>query len=113
MEELASELMEELTVETAFTIPVFGGIPVAESVVITWVIMAVLVILSICLTRNLKVENPSRRQVIVEYCVTWLQNLVKGFLGEEGGRPVLSFRRQCSASPAFCAEGCGGGSRPC
>lgn len=88
MEELAKELMEELTCETAFTIPVFGGIPVSESVVVTWLIMAVLVILSICMTRNLRVESPSRRQVIVEYCVTWLQNLVKGFLGEEGKQYV-------------------------
>ena len=30
---------------TAFTIPLFGGIPVPESVVVTWGIMAFLVIL--------------------------------------------------------------------
>ena len=36
--------MEELNCETTFTIPVFGGIPVAESVVVTWVIMAVLLV---------------------------------------------------------------------
>ena len=88
MEELAKELMEELNCETAFTIPLLGGIPIAESVVVTWVIMAILVILSICMTRNLKVENPSRRQVVVEFCVTWLQNLVKGFIGEEGTQYV-------------------------
>ena len=41
-EELSKALMEELNCETAFTIPVFGGIPVAESVVVTWIIMAVL-----------------------------------------------------------------------
>lgn len=49
--------MEELNCETAFTIPVFGGIPVAESVVVTWIIMAVLLLGSIILVRNLKVEN--------------------------------------------------------
>lgn len=41
-EELSKALMEELNCETAFTIPVFGGIPIAESVVVTWIIMAVL-----------------------------------------------------------------------
>ena len=46
--------MEELNCETAFTIPVFGGIPVAESVVVTWIIMAVLLLGSIILVRNLK-----------------------------------------------------------
>ena len=49
--------MEELNCETVFTIPVFGGIPIAESVVVSWIIMAVLTILSICLVRNLKVEE--------------------------------------------------------
>jgi len=42
IENLSEELMEELTVETSFTIPIFGGIAVAESVVATWGIMAVL-----------------------------------------------------------------------
>ena len=88
MEEIASELLEELNCETAFTIPILGGIPIAESVVITWVIMAFMVILSICLTRNFKVENPGRRQIAVEYCVTALQNMVKGIIGEEGKRYV-------------------------
>ena len=46
--------MEELDSHTAFTIPIFGGIPVAESVVVTWGIMAFLVILSILFTRHLK-----------------------------------------------------------
>ena len=88
MEEIASELLEELNCETAFTIPILGGIPIAESVVITWVIMAFMVILSICLTRNFKVENHGRRQIAVEYCVTALQNMVKGIIGEEGKRYV-------------------------
>ena len=46
-EDLAERLMEELNCETVFTIPVFGGIPIAESVVVSWIIMAVLTILSI------------------------------------------------------------------
>ena len=44
MGSLAEELMNELNCETAFTIPVFGGIPVPESVVATWIIMAFLVV---------------------------------------------------------------------
>ena len=56
-EELSKALMEELNCETAFTIPVFGGIPVAESVVVTWVIMAVLLVAAFFLGRNLRVEN--------------------------------------------------------
>ncbi len=48
--------MEELNCETVFTLPIVGGI--SESVVVTWIIMAVLVLASIILVRNLKVENP-------------------------------------------------------
>ena len=84
MEQIANGLLEELNCDTAFTIPVFGGIEVAESVVITWVIMAFMLILAICMTRNLKVQNPGKRQVILETAVCGLQNMVKGIIGEEG-----------------------------
>lgn len=84
MEQIANELLEELNCDTAFTIPVFGGIEVAESVVITWVIMAFMLILAICMTRNLKVQNPGKRQVILETAVCGLQNMVKGIIGEDG-----------------------------
>lgn len=85
MEKLAAELMEQLNCDTAFTIPIFGGIDIAESVVITWVIMAVICIASIILTRNLKVSNISRRQLVAETIVTSLQKFVRGMVGEEGG----------------------------
>ena len=42
--ELSEKLMEELECRTVFTIPVFGGIDVAESVVVTWIIMGFILI---------------------------------------------------------------------
>ena len=54
MEKLAANLLEELNCENVFTIPVFGGIGVSESTVVTWVIMAVLTLLAWLMTRNLK-----------------------------------------------------------
>ena len=83
-EELSKQLMEELNCETAFTIPVFGGIPVAESVVVTWVIMAVLLLGSIILVRNLKVENVGKKQVVLETVVGGLYNFFYDLLGEDG-----------------------------
>lgn len=80
--------MEELNCETVFTIPVFGGIPVGESVVVTWIIMAVLVILAILMTRNLKVENPGKGQIILETAVSSLHNLVSEMVGEKGQQYV-------------------------
>ena len=80
--------MEELEAATAFTIPIFGGIEVAESTVISWVIMAIIMILTLVLTRNMKVENPGKLQVGVEYVVESLQNIVRGIVGHEGERYV-------------------------
>lgn len=64
-----------------FKIPLFGGIKVTESIVNMWIIMAVLVIVSIWLTRGLKVRNPSRKQLVVEKLVTMLNNIVKDNMG--------------------------------
>ena len=80
--------MEELDCKTAFTIPVFGGIPVAESVVITWVIMAILVIGSIVLVRGLRVENVSKKQLVLETIVGTLYDFFYDLLGEKGKRYI-------------------------
>ena len=81
MGNLGETLMEELNCETVFSI---GGIEFAESVVVTWIIKAVVVLASMLLTRNLKVEHPGRGQLMLEYVVTWLQGIGKGIVGEEG-----------------------------
>ena len=81
MEGIRDKLVEELNNRTAFTIPVFGGIPVGESVVITWGIMAFLVVLSIILTRNLK-KVPGKRQLVAELYVGFMNNFAKKYMGE-------------------------------
>ncbi len=80
--------MEELNCETVFTFPVFGGISVNESTVVTWIIMAALVIISILLTRNLKVENPGKIQLLLESAVTWAYNFFEDIFGKENRRYV-------------------------
>lgn len=92
MEELAAKLLAELNCETAFSvtlpdsIPLLGGfeIQVAESVVVTWVIMALILLFSMILTRNLKVQNIGKRQLVAETIVTKLEGFVAGMVGEEG-----------------------------
>ena len=87
-----NSLLEELNCETVFTIPVFGGIGVSEAVVVTWIIMAVLVVLCLCLVRNLKVENPGKKQLMLETAVSGLYNFFEEIVGEKGRRyiPYLS-----------------------
>ena len=70
-------LLEELQSKTAFTIPILGGIPVADSCVVTWIIMAVIVLLSIIFTRKLK-KVPTGSQCILEGIIDWLDNLQIG-----------------------------------
>lgn len=84
MKSLAEELLAELNVDTAFTIPLFGGIPVAESVVVTWLIMAVFLVLMLVMTRDLRVHNITKRQAALETFVTFIQNLTRSFVGEHG-----------------------------
>ena len=83
MKDMAAELVARLNVDTAFTIPIFGGIQIAESVVISWVVMAVLVLLSLILTSGMKVWNPGKRQVLAETAVNWLDGFTKDMLGPD------------------------------
>ena len=84
MEELAKNLMEELECKTVFTIPVLGGLEIKESIVVTWIIMAVLILLSIFLTRNMRIDHISKRQAVAELIVTKLTGIVEGMIGEKG-----------------------------
>lgn len=88
MDDLGARLLEELNVETVFTIPkgipLIGGMGVSESVVITWVIMVFVLLLALFLTRRLKVHDISRRQLVAETIVTSLDKFVTGMIGQEG-----------------------------
>ena len=84
MDELVKNLMEELKCDTAFTIPIFGGIPVAESVFVTWLIMAVVILLCAIFVRNLKVTNPGKGQLLLETAVSGIYSFFEDILGEKG-----------------------------
>ena len=77
----AEELMAQLSTDISFTIPIFGGIPVPESCVVTWVIMAVLVIPSAVITRHLELI-PKGPQRLLEAVVGGLNNFFHGILGQ-------------------------------
>ncbi len=81
MDAFQETLVEELGNKTAFTIPLLGGIPVAESVVVSWIVMAVLVILALALTSRLSVRNPGKIQVALESGVQFFNGFLKENLG--------------------------------
>ena len=80
MEEFTKELLEQLNVKTVFTI---GPFAISESVVVSWIVMAVLIIASYFLTRNLKLVPTSKVQIMLEYAVVTLKNLVEGNMGKD------------------------------
>ena len=63
-----------------FEIPIFGGIPVTETVTNSWIIMAVIVILCIWLSHDLK-KVPTGKQVIAEKLVGMLYDMVESTMG--------------------------------
>lgn len=84
MNNLTKALMEELTVEYVKV----GPLQIPESVVISWVILAIVTIGSILLTRNLKVDHISKRQAVLEMAYLAGTNFFEGLLGEKGRRYV-------------------------
>ncbi len=64
-----------------FTIPLFGGIPVTQTAVSSFVVMVLLCTAGVLLGRNLQ-KRPSRRQVLVEKGVGMLYDMVRDTMGE-------------------------------
>lgn len=85
------DLNEELSYKIAFTL---GPLRVPEYVVVTWGLMAVLVVGSILLTRNLKLV-PGRRQAAVEGVVEFLYRLYYDILGEKGKQYIPYLGSAC------------------
>ena len=81
MDAFKGSLVSELGNETAFTIPVLGGIPVSESVVVSWIVMAVLALAALLLTRKLSVRDPGKVQIALESAVQFLNGFVKENIG--------------------------------
>ncbi|MBE6542531.1 MAG: F0F1 ATP synthase subunit A [Ruminococcaceae bacterium] len=74
-----------------FEIPLFGGIPITETQVNSWLVMLAVFIVCIVLTHNLKVRPESKRQIVAEWIVEKVTNLVRGNMGEgfEGFAPFI------------------------
>lgn len=90
MEAFVESLLEELECNVVFEFSIWNGgkVQVLESVVITWVIMAILIILSKILVRNLTIENPGKKQLALEAGIGYLYDFFYGLLGEHGKRYV-------------------------
>lgn len=82
-------LLEELLLEDKVLIHfdfMNGFFDINKSIVITWIVMAVLTVFILFITSNMKVHNISNKQVIAELIVEKLRGITYGMLGEEGLR---------------------------
>ena len=66
-----------------FEIPLFGGIPIPATLVVTWGVMLVLTLLCVWLTHDLKVKNISKRQAAAEFIVRTAEKFVRENMGEK------------------------------
>lgn len=64
-----------------FTIPIFGGIPITQTTVSSFVVTVLLVIACITLGRNLQ-KRPTGKQVLVEKGVSMIYNLTESAMGK-------------------------------
>ncbi|MBR7046076.1 MAG: F0F1 ATP synthase subunit A [Lachnospiraceae bacterium] len=62
-------------------IPILGDILISETLVVTWIVMALITGLCIWLTRDLKVEKVSRKQAVAEWLVELAENFVRNNTG--------------------------------
>lgn len=81
------KLMDTFTVEgplLSAQFDLFGlHVEIAESIVVQWLVMAILAVLFFVLGRNLKVEPTSKRQMAAEYLVGFFSGMVNDTMGEK------------------------------
>ncbi|MBC6695393.1 F0F1 ATP synthase subunit A [Terrisporobacter mayombei] len=68
---------------TQWIITFANGFRISETVVTSWIIMAGIIIAALLLTRNLKPVPTTKRQIMLEYVVGSLRDLVKGNMGND------------------------------
>lgn len=63
-----------------FTIPIFGGIPITQTTVSSFIVTVILIIASVVLGKNLK-KRPDGRQVLVEKGIMMMHGMVVDTMG--------------------------------
>ena len=84
MEQIKEELTAQLENPTAFTIPIFGGIPVSQSVLVSWILMVIVIAAMFAMTRKLRKERPGKIQLALEYFVEFMNGFCQNNIGRHG-----------------------------
>lgn len=62
-------------------VPLIGQFKITQTLVVTWIVMALVAVLAWWLGHDLKLENISKRQAAAEFVVGALDNFVRGNMG--------------------------------
>ncbi len=81
---VGQKITEAISVSTVFTIDAFGyTIPITDTILWSWAVMAILGLASFFLTRNLK-QLPGKTQAAVEFVVSFIDDFVGQNMGQHG-----------------------------
>ena len=79
---MLNEVFEKMERIVIFRFRLFGHeVEIGNTIFVTWVIMAIVILLALFFARNLSVERPGRRQCLAELFVETVNNLCKGSIG--------------------------------
>lgn len=85
---IGERIAEAMAIEEVFTIHAFGlTIPITDTVITTWVVMAILIVFSLFVTRRLK-EIPRGAQALMESVVEFANNFTGEYIGHHGRKYV-------------------------
>jgi F-type H+-transporting ATPase subunit a len=81
---ISERITEGISIKTVFTIHAFGfSIPISDTVISTWIVMAVLIIAAILLTRRMR-EIPKKPQLLLEAFIGFVNDFVEENAGHHG-----------------------------
>ena len=83
--------MPKLQTHIAFEIPLFGGIPVPESAVVSWAIIVVLTLLAIWLTHGLQQASRAKSRSPQRMLVGFINNFCRDTLGDKYWRTFAPY----------------------
>jgi F-type H+-transporting ATPase subunit a len=81
---ISQRIIEGIGIKTVFTVHAFGhDVPISDTVVSTWVVMAILILASFLLTRRMR-EIPKKPQLLLEAFIGFINDFVTDNAGHHG-----------------------------
>jgi F-type H+-transporting ATPase subunit a len=86
---MLDEVFEKVNRIIVFRFTVLGHtFDVSNSLLVTWIVMALLIVISLLVTRKLSVYKPGKAQILIEWLTEVVNNLCNGSAGKKHG-PVF------------------------